>query len=80
MMTGQDRTAQVVEAGRTVFAAIALPVRLGVIPTMSGHGRAAAGWTPDAIRPAVLPNQIEAFRVIDQRSQGHQGGVGHEQP
>ncbi len=65
MMTSEDRISQVVEAGFTVLAAIALPVRLGLIPAMMGHVGTAAGRTPDAIWPAVLPNQIETLRIVD---------------
>jgi hypothetical protein len=32
---------------------------------MTGHVGTAAGRTPDAIWPAVLPNQIETLRIVD---------------
>jgi hypothetical protein len=67
MVTSQDRAGQVVEACVTVFTAIALPVRLGLISTMTGHGSAIAGRTPNAIWPAVLPNEIKTLRIINQR-------------
>jgi hypothetical protein len=65
MMTSENRISQVVEACFTALTAIALPIRLGVIAAMTGHVGAAASRTPDAIWPAVLPNQIETLRIVD---------------
>jgi hypothetical protein len=67
MMTSEDRISQVVEAGFTVLAAIALPVRLGLIPAMTGYGSTAAGRAPNAVWPAMLPNEVKTFGIIDQR-------------
>jgi hypothetical protein len=41
------------------------PIRLGVIAAMTVHVGTAAGRTPNAIWPAVLPNQIETLRIVD---------------
>ena len=66
VMTGQDSAGQVVEAGAARRATLALPMRLGVVPAVTGGRGAAAGRAADAIRPAVLADQLEALRVIDQ--------------
>src|SRR5690349_19702439 len=73
---GQDRAAQVVEAGAASRAAVPLPLRLDVIPAVAGDSGAAAMRAADALRPAVLPDQLEAARVVDQGQQVHQGWHG----
>ena len=67
MMTSENRISQVVEAGFTVLASIALPVRLGIVPSMTGHGSTAAGRTPNPFWPAMLANEVKALRIVDQR-------------
>jgi len=37
LVNGENGAGQVVEVGFTVLASIALPVRLGIIPAMTGH-------------------------------------------
>ena len=76
VMAGQDGAGQVVEAGAARRAAVALPVRLGVVPAVAGDRGAAAARAADALGPAVLAHQLEALRVVDQRRQVHQGGHG----
>jgi hypothetical protein len=44
-----------------------LPVRLGIIPAMTGYGSTAAGRAPNAVWPATLPNEVKTFGIIDQR-------------
>src|SRR4051794_14961871 len=73
---GQDGAAQVVEAGATPRATVALPVRLDVVPTVTSDRGTAAARAADAVGPAVLPDQLEASRVIDQGRQVHQGWHG----
>ena len=76
MAAGQDGAGQVVEAGAASRATVALPVRLDVVPTVTGDRGTAAARAADAVGPAVLPDQLEASRVIDQRRQVHQGWHG----
>src|SRR3954454_6491774 len=63
---GQDGAGQVVEAGATPHTAVTLPVRLGVVPAVAGDVGSFAMRAADALGPAVLPDQLEASRVIDQ--------------
>src|SRR4051795_3141302 len=70
---GQHGAGQGVEADPAVVAAVALPVGLGVVPAVAGDPGAAAVRAADALGPAVLPDQLEASRVIDQRRQGSRG-------
>jgi hypothetical protein len=67
MVAGENGAGQVVEASFTVLASIALPVRLGIIPAMTGHGSTAAGRAPNAVWPAMLPNELKTLRIVDQR-------------
>src|SRR3954451_5017856 len=71
-MAGQDGAGQVVEAGAAGGAAVALPVRLGVVPAVAGDRGAPAARAADAGGPAELAQQLVAIRVIDQRRQFHQ--------
>src|SRR3712207_9212547 len=48
VVPGQRGAGQIVEAGAAPRAAIALAVRLGIIPAMTGDRRALAVWTADA--------------------------------
>lgn len=64
-MTGENGAGQVIEACLAVLAAIALPVRLGIIPAMTGHRSTAAG--PNAVWPAMLPNKVKTLAIVDQR-------------
>src|SRR4051812_36631231 len=73
VVPGQDGAGQVVEAGAACRAAVALAARSGVVPAVAGHGGAVAGRAADALGPAVLPDQLVALGVIDQRRQVHQG-------
>jgi hypothetical protein len=77
MVPGQRRAGEVVEATRTGLAAVALPVRLGVIAAVAHHGAAAAAGAAHAFRPAMLPYQGEALGVIDQRREIDQIRCGH---
>src|SRR4051794_29189198 len=71
-MAGQDGAGQVVEAGAAGGAAVALPVRLGVIPAVAADRGAPAARAADAVGPAVLAHQLVALRVFNQRRQVHQ--------
>src|SRR4029450_5627087 len=44
---------------------------------MARHRSAAAGGAADPVRPAMLPDQLEALRVVDQGGEVHQGRGGH---
>jgi len=46
---------------------------LDLVPAVAGDGGALAARAADALGPAVLPDQLEASRVIDQGRQVHQG-------
>jgi hypothetical protein len=67
MVAGENGAGQVVEAGFTVLASIALPVRLGISPSMTGHGSTAAGRALNAVWPAMLPNEVKTLSIVDQR-------------
>src|SRR3954451_17340217 len=75
-MPGQHRAGQVVEAGVARRAAIALPMRLAVVPAVTGDLGAFATRAADVVGPAVLAHQLVGARVIDQRGQVHQGWHG----
>src|SRR3954471_23977305 len=63
----QDRAARIVEAGAAPRAAVALAARLDLVPAVAGDPRTTAVRAADALRPAALPDQLVAPRVIDQR-------------
>jgi hypothetical protein len=67
MMTSENRISQVVEAGFTVLASIALPVRLGIIPAMTGHGSTAADRTPSGQRCWRTRSKHLASSISDDR-------------
>jgi hypothetical protein len=50
------------------------------VAAMTRHRGAATGRTADPVRPAMLPDQREAFRVVEQGGELHQerGGHGHQ--
>jgi hypothetical protein len=73
---GQHGAGQVVEAGATRRAAVALAMRLSVLPAVAGDPGLAAARAADAFGPAALARQLEASRVIDQRRQVHRGWHG----
>ena len=79
MMTSQHGAGQVVKAGAAGRAAVALAMRLSIVPTVTGHCGAAAVRAAYAVRPAVLPDKREALGVIEQRGKVHQrrGCHGH---
>src|SRR5688572_28709728 len=52
---GQDGAGQVVEAGGAGRAAVALALRLDVVPTVTGDLGATAMRAADALGPAMLP-------------------------
>src|ERR671926_1303152 len=76
-MAGQDGAGQVVEAGVTPLAAVALAVLLRVIAPVADHGRAAARGAADTLGPALLPHQGVALRAVDQGREVHEAGRGH---
>src|SRR3954464_5794299 len=63
----------VVETAAAGLAAVALTVRAGVVPAVAGRRGAVASRAADAVGPAVLPDQLVALRVLDQRRQVHEG-------
>src|SRR3954447_4051551 len=77
VVAGQDGAGQVVEAGVTLLAAVALAVPLRVIAPVADHLGAAAPGAADAVGPALLPHQGVALGVIDQGREVHEAGRGH---
>src|SRR5688572_33303725 len=77
MVPGQHRAGEVVEATRPDPAAVARPVRLGIVAAVAHHGAAAAAGAAHALRPALLAHQGEALGVIDQGGEIDQVGCGH---
>src|SRR4051794_23873262 len=69
MMSGQDSTRQVIEPRSAVLASVALPMPLGVIMAMADHGGAGTGRAAHSFRPAMVPDQLIAFGIIDQGGQ-----------
>src|SRR3982750_3361484 len=86
MMPGQHRAGEVVETPGAGLAAIALPMRLGVVAPVADHRIAAAAGTAHALRPAVLAHKGEALgvvqqgREIDQIDGCHDGGGSSHEP
>jgi hypothetical protein len=66
MMPGQRRAGEVIKAPGARLAAIALPVRLGVVAPVADHRIAAAAGTAYTLAPAVLAHQREALGVVQQ--------------
>src|SRR4051794_37384711 len=66
MVSGQRRAGEVVKAPGARLAAIALPMRLGVVAPVAVHRIAAAAGAAHALRPAVLAHEGEAPGVVQQ--------------
>ena len=66
VVAGQRRAGEVVEACAARLAAVALPMRLGVVVAVPGDRGTAAAGAADALRPAVLAHQLVALGVVDQ--------------
>src|SRR4051812_36847196 len=69
MVSGQNSTAQVIEPCSAVLAPVPLPISLGVIMAMADHGGAGTARAANAVRPAIVPDQLIALGVIDQGRQ-----------
>src|SRR5919107_5203747 len=86
MVSGQHRAGEVVETPGAGLAAIALPMRLGVVAPVADHRIAAAAGTAHALAPAMLAHQREALgvvqqgREIDQIDGCHDGGGSWHEP
>ncbi len=76
-MAGQGRPAQVVETGGAGRAAVALPMRLGIVAAVACHARAATAGAVDAVRPAMLSDQREALGVVEQGGEVQQARGRH---
>ena len=61
MVAGQNGAGQVVEAGAAGRTAVALAVRLGIVPAVAGDRSAVAARAADAVGPAVLADQLVAL-------------------
>src|SRR4051795_1792550 len=86
MVSGQPCPGEVVKAPGARLAAIALPMRLGVVAPVADHRIAAAAGTAHALWPAVLAHKGEALgvvqrgREIDQIDGWHDGGGSSHEP
>src|SRR3954468_19225156 len=86
MVPGQHRAGEVVKAPGAVLAAIALPMRLGLVAPIADHRTAAAAGAAHALGPAMLAHQREALgviqqgREIDQIDGWHDGGGSSHAP
>ena len=69
MMTGQDGTAKVIKAAAAPLAAIALPMRLGVVTTVAGNLAACTSGAAHTLWPTMLPDQLVAFSIINERGE-----------
>src|SRR4051795_2428523 len=66
MVSGQHCPGEVVETPGAGLAAIALPMRLGVVASVADYRIAAAAGTAHALAPAVLAYQRKALGVVQQ--------------
>src|SRR5512133_683183 len=72
MMPSQNGTGQIIETLLTIRASIPLAMRLSVIVTIPGYRGTVAMGTADAVRPAMLADQLVTFGIVDQRRQSNQ--------
>src|SRR5687768_7562208 len=77
MMPSQNGAGQIIEPHLTIRASIPLAMRLGLIVTIPGHRGTVAMRTADAVRPAMLADQLVTFGIVDQRRQSNQRHLGH---
>src|SRR4051795_1938116 len=86
MVSGQHCPGEVVEAPGAGLAAIALPMRLGVVAPVADHRTAVTAGAVHALWPAVLAHKGEALgvvqqgREIDQIDGCHDGGGSSHEP
>ena len=66
VVPGQHRSGQVVEAPSACFAPVATPEELCVVVAVADYCIVVAGRAPNAVRPAVLAHEGEAFRIVHQ--------------
>src|SRR5215203_4478742 len=78
MVSGQRRAGEVVEAPGAGLAAIALPMRLGVIAPVADYPITAAPGTAHALGPAMLAHQCEALGVVQKTRKVDQVGCRHD--
>src|SRR3954451_23549314 len=78
MVPGQRRAGKVVEAPSACFAAIPLPMGLGVVVPVADHRITATPETAHALRPAKLAHQREALGVVQQPREVDQVGCRHD--
>src|ERR1044072_425720 len=86
MVPGQHRAGEVIEAGRAHLAAVALPIRLGVVAPVPDHRTAVTAGAAHALWPAALAHEGEALGVVqkpregDQVRSSHDGGSSSREP
>jgi hypothetical protein len=66
MTTGKDTVTEVIKLMPTGFAAIALTINLGVILATLNDLVGMTMGTANAIRPAMLTDQLVALAVVDE--------------
>src|SRR4051812_18327050 len=77
MVPGQYRAGEIVEAGMTCLAMIALPMPLAFITAVADDHSAVAARTAHAIRPAMLTHKLKAFGLVQQAGEIDHVGYGH---
>src|SRR5215217_4398621 len=78
MVPGQHCPGEVVKAPGAGLAAIALPMRLGVVASVADDRIAAAAGTAHALWPAVLAHKGEALGVVQQAGKVDQVRCSHD--
>jgi len=61
MVSGQNRTAQVIEPRSAVLTPVPLPMPLGLIMAMADHGGTGTAHAANAVRPSIVPDQLRAL-------------------
>src|SRR3954447_10193916 len=69
MVSGQNGPRHVIEPRPAVLAPVALPMPLGVIMALADHGCTGTARAAHSFRPAMVPDQLIAFGIIDQGGQ-----------
>jgi|tagenome__1003787_1003787.scaffolds.fasta_scaffold20852666_3 hypothetical protein len=59
MVSGQNRTAQVIEPRSAVLTPVPLP--MGLIMAMADHGGTGTAHAANAVRPSIVPDQLRAL-------------------
>src|SRR3954467_1047054 len=74
MMSGQNGSRQVIEAGLACLAQVSLAASLAIVMTVADHASVTAVKADNAVRPAELTNDVIALRFVEQGRQLDQHG------